>query len=149
HHEQSERHDVHALREPPDRRAPGVVYQVAPRSGDEEADVVVRASLHAVQAERAVEVADLARHEELELAAPVRGIAAQAVVGRAGRARRGRAGADLEWRDQGIDEVKLSDRTDVLAEARTPPGRIHDRRGREVRGGQPGGGATTIPPRRA
>src|SRR5262249_57708719 len=100
------------------------VDQVAPRDGGEDADVVVRAGVHAVEAGGAVEVADLARHEQVELAAAPGRIAAQAVVRRTGRAHRRRAGAHLQPGGHRGDEVELPDRADVLAEGRAGAGGV-------------------------
>ena len=72
HHRQ--RGEVGALREAADRRAAAVVRQLVARHAEADGDVVVRARLHAVEAEGAIEVADLHRLEERKLAPALRDV---------------------------------------------------------------------------
>ena len=59
-HEQHREHrDVRAIDEPADARSPARIGQLEARRANGERNVVVRAGVHAVEAERAVDVADL------------------------------------------------------------------------------------------
>ena len=89
-------------------------------------DVVVRARLHAVQAERAVDVADLGGQIEAQLAPPLddlerrlgRPASGDAVRRPARLAGRRFSNLQLERRQGRGHEVELSDRAQVLAERR-------------------------------
>ena len=60
----------------------------------------MRASAHAIETKRAVEVAGLAREIKLHFAAALPLVAAQAIVGLAGGANGGLADFDFEWRGE-------------------------------------------------
>ena len=70
------------MREAADRRAAAVVRQLVARHAEADGDVVVRARLHAVEAEGAIEVAGLQRLEERKLAAALRDVRRRGVRAR-------------------------------------------------------------------
>ena len=74
------------------------------------------AGVHAVKAPRAIQSAFLLRQKEIKLAAPVAFIASNAVIGSAAVTGIHRANAYLQGRSHGLDEMELSDRTEILAE---------------------------------
>lgn len=94
-HERQERH-VSPSRQPADARARRVVHEIAGGGAEQDADVVVRAGVDAVEAERAVGVPDLARQEQVELAATGLRVAADAILRPAVRARGGIPHAHLD-----------------------------------------------------
>src|SRR5205807_1948863 len=108
-------------------------------------DVVARAGVDAVEAEGAVHVARLARLVQVQLTAGDAIPAAYAVLRAAGGADFRVADLHLQWRNQGLHEVELADRAEVLAERRPAEGAIDDEGRREVAQGEPGGPPGTVP----
>ena len=109
--------------------------------------------MHAVEAERAIQVADLAWQEQAELAASLHDLQRvhvalpplDAVVGPALVARPGVADLQLRRRYRRCHEVELTDRADVLAERRALEQQIHDQREREVTQDDPRGRGRPLP----
>src|SRR6202044_1790182 len=97
--------------------------------------------------ERAVEVAHLLWNVELELAATLRLIAADAVARLAARADRLALRAQLKRRDHRGDEVELPDGADVLAKAGALEDRVDHQRAEDVGEQEEGGRARRIPQR--
>src|SRR5262249_50789946 len=116
-HRDQRRH-IRAARQSTKRRALSVVDEIATGNRGDDPDVVVRTRLHAIETQRAIEVADFARQEQFELTPSLVRTAADAVVRRATGTRLGLAHLHLERRDERLHEVKLTDWADVLAEAR-------------------------------
>src|SRR5439155_16162235 len=112
-----------------------------------QANVVVWASMDAVQARGAVHVARLARHEQVQLAAGDTVTAANAVLGPARRTDGRVARLDLQRRGQRLHKVELADRTDVLAERSAAEEAIDHERGREVGEDDPGRPPRAVPQR--
>src|SRR5205085_10867296 len=108
--------EVRPAAEAADAGARAVLPQLrAGRAGDQ-ADVVVRAGVDAIEAGGAVHVARLARQEQVQLAAGDAVAAADAVLGPAGRADDRVARLHFQRRGQRLHEVELADRAKVLAE---------------------------------
>ena len=78
----------------------------------------MRAGVNAVKAERTIQVARFSRHEQLQLASTLDAASANAFVCRAGLAHVQVARLHLQWRDERLDKIELTDGADVLAEAR-------------------------------
>ena len=124
-----------------------IVGQLLARHPKDDAGVVVRAGLHAVEAEGALEIADLQRDEQPELAAALDDLtgddgvttALDAVHRRARTADRTIARAEFQRRERRGDEVELANRADVLAERGAGEGRVDEQRGGEIADHQPGG----------
>src|SRR5262249_25223297 len=105
----------------------------------QDADVILRAGLDAVQAERAVHVPRLAGEEQVKLAATLALVAAQAIVGSAAGAYFPTADFDFERRNKGAHEMELANGTDIFAEARSAEEGVHDEGTGEVGPHDPGG----------
>ncbi len=103
----------------------------------QDADVVMRACLHAVHTQSAIGIAALLRQIELQFAAALLLVAANAVACRARIARSHAANLQRRRRDQRADEVKLPNRADVLAEAGAAKEAVHQECRANVRNQQP------------
>ena len=82
--------------------------------------ISVGTSPNAVEAERAVHVSILPGLEQVKLTSTVLLVALDAVVCRTGTAYGRTSNSYLARRRQGLDEMELPDRAEVLAEARSP-----------------------------
>src|SRR5207244_790928 len=102
--------------------------QSAGRNKGGDLNVLAWTGVHAVQAERAVEIAGLGRLEQPQFAAAMLLIAAQAIMRLAGIAYGAILYRHLQWRDQRVHEMELPDGADVLAEARALKQAIENRR---------------------
>ena len=132
----------------PNRPSPertGSCHNSFPGVVGEDADVVVRAGVDTVEAERAVHVARLPRLEQVQLAAGDVVSPADAVLGPARRADDRVAHLDFQRRDQRLHEVELADRADILAEGCAAEEAVDDEGGREVGQDDPGGPPGTVP----
>ncbi len=124
-----------------DSGSAALVSELDARRPPSERDIVVWTRLHAVEAERAIEVADFGRKKETELASALhqdqrrlgRPTPGNAVFSSARLARRRLLDSEFERRDCRRDEVELTDRADVLAERRALEHEIHGKRRDKVR----------------
>src|SRR3989442_12151185 len=114
------------------------------RDGDD-ADILMWAGMHTVQAERAIQVARLLWLEEGQLAAALRVIPADAVVGRAGPADVQVADLHLQGRDERLHEVELADGAHVLAEARALEEAVDHQRGDKIADDHPRSPPRAVP----
>src|SRR6266487_225737 len=92
----------------------------------------MRAGVDTVETEGAIHVARLAWLEELQLASALLVVSAKAVMRLTRRANCEVANTYFYWRDKRLNELVLTNRTDVLAEARTFKKTINNNRGCEV-----------------
>ena len=123
----------------------GIVPQLLPGRLGKDADVVMRAGVDTVEAERAVHVARLPGLEQVQLASGNVISAADAVLGPARRADVRVAHLDFQRRNQRLHEVELADRADILAERRTAEEAVDDEGRREVGQDDPGGPPGAVP----
>ena len=110
-----------------------------------DADVVLGASVNAIEAKRAVHVARLPGLKKQKLAAGNVITTTYAVLGLARVACAGVAYADMHGAHQRLHEIELADRADILAERRTSKKAINHEGRRKVSQDNPGGPPRTIP----
>ena len=147
HQHEHERRQVGPLAESADAGAERIAPKRFAGHDGEDADVVVRAGVDAVEAERAIQVALLARLEEMQLAAGDGVAAANALFGRARCADGRLADLDFQRRDQRLHEVELADRADVFAERRAAEEAVDDERRDEIADRDPGRQPGAVPER--
>ena len=104
----------------------------------QQADIVVRASANAIEAKRAVEVAGLTWQIKIRLAASMKRISAQTIVGFAVGANRRLPDFNFEGRNQRRHKLELSDWTNVFAKARATKERVDGKGDKEIVEDQPG-----------
>ena len=107
------------------------------RGNRQQADIVVRASTNAIEAKRAVEVAGLTWQIKIRLAASMKRISAQTIVGFAVGANRRLPDFNFEGRNQRRHKLELTNRADVFAEARAAEERINGESRQEIVDDQP------------
>ena len=111
--------------------------EVAPGRDGEDADIVRRTGLHAIEAEGAIHVSRLGGLEEVEFATALGVVSAQAIMGAACGADAGIPHPDFQRGDEGGNEVELTDRANMFAEARAFEEAIHKHGGGEVENDDP------------
>ena len=124
HEQHDEERDVRTIAEPANPGSPARVEQLQARRAHRNRDVVVRARLHAVQAERAVDVADFGGQVQPQLATSLhdqvrrlrRSAPGDAVRRPARLAGRRVPDPQLERRHGRRNEIELPNRTQMLAE---------------------------------
>ncbi len=137
-------------REVPNPRPERIRHQLTRRHAAQDANVVVRAGVNAVQAERAIHVSNLAGLKQSEFAAANRHqirnrlpSATDAVLGMAARANILLAHFHFERRKCGSHKVELSDGANKLAKRSVFEKPVDHENGKKVGNDQPG-----RPPRR-
>jgi hypothetical protein len=133
------------LRHPSERGSIGIVEQRACRHGRHQRNVIVRTRLHAVQAERAIEISGFLRLKQIQLAATCAVVAANAIVSAAGLANLAAPYTYFARRNQRADEVKLPDGAHILTEACAAKNSIDDQRRQKIRGNDPSCQPGTVP----
>ena len=113
--------------------------------GGQNANVVMRASAHAIETKRAVEIPGLAWEIEVHLATALPRVASQAIMGLATGANIWFTHFDLQRRNQGRNKLELADGTNIFAEACFAEQGINSKRNQEVVEDQPGGPDWPVP----
>src|SRR5882724_6699645 len=105
----------------------------------------MRASMDTIQTEGAIHVARFARLEQLQLASALLFISTNTVIRVTGTAHCQIPNGDFDRRNERLNELILTDRTDVLAEAGAREETVNDDRGCEITDHQHGRGSWAIP----
>ena len=140
HEENRKQREVRTIAEPADPRPPARIGELEAGRADGQPDVVVRTRLHAVEAKRAVDVADLGWQVEAKLTPALqdhlrgfnRAASGDAIRCPASLTRGRLAYPQLERRHGRGHEVELADWAEMLAERRALEDRVDRQRGAEV-----------------
>ncbi len=145
--DEDERHDgeIGAFAEAADARARRVAGKLLARDDGDDADIVVRAGVNAVEAEGAIHVAGLHGLEQIELTAGEVAATEEAILGGAGVADVRGTNANLEGGGERLDEVELADGANVFAEGDAAGERVDGERSEEIGDGDQRGQARALP----